>query len=71
MWRRHAVRVDGGEQRGRRMGDPRCDATVGVDGGVQRGRRVGATTFLDGRVRVDGGLAEPCTKRLWTPTVAS
>jgi hypothetical protein len=33
-----------------------------VDGGEQMGRRVGicdATTFLDGRVRVDGGSAEP------------
>jgi hypothetical protein len=37
---RGSVLVDGGEQRGRRVGDQRRDATIGVDGGVQRGRRV-------------------------------
>jgi hypothetical protein len=53
------------------VGDPR---RVRVNGGEQRGRRVGihgAITFLDGRVRVDGGLAEPCIKRLWASTLAS
>jgi hypothetical protein len=46
--------------------------SVLVDGGEHRGRRVvDPRRDNDGHVRVDGGSAEPCTKILWTSTIAS
>jgi hypothetical protein len=47
--------VDGGEQRGRRVGDLRRRHVVCVDSGEQRGRRVGDQR-RDATIGVDGGV---------------
>jgi hypothetical protein len=73
------LRVDGREQRGRRVGGSATSACAlmarsrggggwGVrDADMQCALMAGSR----GRVRVDGGSTEPCTKNLWMPTITS